>query len=50
MVYFIKFLPGSPGSPGIPVNPGIPGAPRGPTIRSPGRVAGKPFGPKKQNV
>jgi len=39
-------LPGIPGSPGTPENPGTPGAPRGPTIRSPGRVAGKPFIPK----
>lgn len=38
--YSMNILPGIPGSPGQPGNPGTPGAPRGPTIRSPGRVAG----------
>jgi len=43
-------IPGSPGSPGIPENPGTPGDPRGPTIRSPGRVAGKPFIPEMLKI
>lgn len=46
----MKCLPGIPESPGIPGNPGTPGAPRGPTIRSPGRNAGFPFGPEKPYI